>query len=471
VPALPFEVAVTVKLEDEAGAAGLIFHCDGGDRHYGFYPSGGQLRLARFNGPDVYSWTVLGQKASPAYRKGEWNTLKVRLEKGRIKCFVNDRPVFDLAEDTFTSGKVGLVRFRDFAAEFKHFRVGKSLPAGTPTAALLAQVTKLTEGLPADGPVRAEQGKKLPTGAATLAALREKARRLEQQATRLRQLAQALHQKAVLDELVKVLDKQSGDVDLVHAGLLIARLDNDEVDVDAYRGEVDRLARKVLSRVKKDAGESDKLAALERYLFRERGFHGSRGDYYNRSNSYLSEVLDDREGLPITLSVLYIELARRLGVRVEGVGLPGHFVVRHVPKAGKPQLIDVYEGGARMSLAQAREKVRGITGRALEKADLEAVPARLILVRMLHNLINVAREERDTTGMIRYLDAIVAIQPQAAQERALRVGLRYQTGDLAGALADVDWLLEKRPDGVDLEQLKMVRRLLERARRERETER
>src|SRR5439155_1715367 len=77
VPALPFEIAVTVKLQDEGGAAGLIFHSDGGDKHYGFYPSGGQLRLVRFNGPDVFSWTVLAQKTSPVYRSGEWNTLKV----------------------------------------------------------------------------------------------------------------------------------------------------------------------------------------------------------------------------------------------------------------------------------------------------------------------------------------------------------------------------------------------------------
>jgi regulator of sirC expression with transglutaminase-like and TPR domain len=312
---------------------------------------------------------------------------------------------------------------------------------------------------------------KLPAGAATLAALRGKARVLEQQAARLRQLALALHQKAVLDELTALLGKKEGDVDLVHAGLLIARLDNDEVDVDGYRAEVDRLARKVASRLKKNAGDVEKLAALERYLFHERGFHGSRADYYNRSNSYLSEVLDDREGLPITLSVLYIELARRLGVRVEGVGLPGHFVVRHTPKGGKGQLIDVYEGGARMSRADADRKVRALAGRGLVDGDLNAVPGRMIIVRVLHNLLNVARQERDTAGMVRYLDAILAIHPSAVDERGMRAGLRYQAGDLAGARADVDWLLENKPEGVDLEQVRKLQRFLERAQREREGQR
>src|ERR1700736_979903 len=82
-PAVPYEVAVTVRLDDESGAAGLIFHADGGDKHYGFYPSGGQLRLTRFEGPDVLTWKILNQEASPHYKPGDWNTLKVRIEKDR----------------------------------------------------------------------------------------------------------------------------------------------------------------------------------------------------------------------------------------------------------------------------------------------------------------------------------------------------------------------------------------------------
>src|SRR5204862_766334 len=138
-----------------------------------------------------------------------------------------------------------------------------------------------------------------------------------------------------------------------------ALLDNDEVDVEAYRKEVDRMGRDLTATLPKDADDKAKLAALNKYLFTQRGFHGSRGDYYHKSNSYLNEVIDDREGLPITLSVLYLELARRIGVKVEGVGLPGHFVVRHVPAKGDPQLIDVFDGGKALSRQDAAEKVRG----------------------------------------------------------------------------------------------------------------
>src|SRR5262249_34925188 len=203
----------------------------------------------------------------------------------------------------------------------------------------------------------------------------------------------------------------------------------------------------------KGAGEKEKLAALERLLFRERGFHGSRADYYNRSNSYLSEGIDDREGLPITLSLLYMELAAKLGVRVEGVGLPGHFIVRHVPAKGRPELIDVYESAARMSRAEADLKVRSRLGRPLADEDLQAVTKKLLLMRMLHNLLGIARREKDQAGTLRYLDALLTVQPDAAEERGLRVATRFAAGDLKGAREDVEWLYEKRPEGLDLERV------------------
>src|SRR5207302_11115694 len=169
-----------------------------------------------------------------------------------------------------------------------------------------------------------------------------------------------VHSATVVEQLTKTLKTQD-KVDLIHSALLIAKLDNEELDVEAYRRDVDRIAKKIAARLAKDADEKAKVKGLNDYLFNERGFHGSRGDYYNRSNSYLNEVLDDREGLPITLSVLYLELGKRLGLKIEGVGLPGHFVVRHVPKKGEPQLIDVYEGAKPLSRAEAVKKVGEFT--------------------------------------------------------------------------------------------------------------
>jgi regulator of sirC expression with transglutaminase-like and TPR domain len=459
-PALPCEIAVTVRLRDESGAAGLLFHADD-ETHYGFYPSNGQLRLTRFDGPDVFAWKVLEQKASPHYRPGEWNTLKVRLEKDRIRCFVNDHLVIESRDDTYTKGRAGLAKFRDTVAEFKHFRMGKELPPLAPPAAVVARIDKTLDGKIAKGKPRAEMVQRLASdGPVSMKVLRERARHLEEQATELRRLARTVHERNVLTELMRVLDSKEENIDLLHAALLIARLDNEDVDVEAYRHEVERMAEKITARLPKDADDKARLAALNKYLFQERGFHGSRGDYYNRSNSYLSEVIDDREGIPITLSVLYIELARRLDVRLEGVGLPGHFVVRHVPAKGEPQLIDVYEGGQPLTREEAAKKVRDFTRRPLREEHLAAVSKRAILVRMLHNLRNVAEGEKDKDAMLRYVNAIVTVDPDAAQERGMRMLLLYQAGDREGALLDADWLLEHKPEGLDVERVREFRRVL-----------
>ena len=88
VPAPPS--TLKVKYAPEDGAAGIAFCADGGDKHYGFYPTNGKLRLSRFEGPDVFSWQVLVEKPSEHYKPGDWNRLKVRVEKDKLQCFVND---------------------------------------------------------------------------------------------------------------------------------------------------------------------------------------------------------------------------------------------------------------------------------------------------------------------------------------------------------------------------------------------
>jgi serine protease Do len=147
-PELPFEVAVQVKLDDEAGAAGLVFHSDGGQKHYGFYPSNGRLRLSRFEGPDVFSWQVLIEKASDHYRPGHWNRLKVRVAKDHLQCFVNDNLVIETADSAFTSGRVGLAKFRNTGAEFRRFALASELPVERPDAETQSRLAAAVDKLP-----------------------------------------------------------------------------------------------------------------------------------------------------------------------------------------------------------------------------------------------------------------------------------------------------------------------------------
>jgi serine protease Do len=460
-PAVPFEIAVTLKLDNEAGAAGLIFGGDANGRHYGFYPTGGKLRLTRFDGPDVYSWQILKDAPHAAYRPGMWNTLKVRIEKDRVLCHVNGQLVVELDRPDYFGNMVGLAKFRQTVAEFKRFQVGKTV--GTPVAGpeLRATLEKALAALPKGASPTAKDVQPLlkhPVEGAAL--LRDKARDLEEQAVRLRQLAVTLHQERCLAELTRLLSAPDKDVDLLRAALLVARLDNEELDVDAYVHEVARMAKLIAGKFAKDATPSDKLAVLNRFLFAERGFHGSRAEYYARSNSYVNEVIDDREGLPLTLSVLYMELARRLGLPVVGVGLPGHFVARFEPAGGPNQLIDVYEGAKVMSAKDAEKKVLDITGEPARASDFKAVPKKAIVARILHNLLRAAQREKDSDGMLRYLDGIMAIDADAHRDRMLRAVLRYQSGQRDGARADCEYLLEREPAELDIDRVRELHRLL-----------
>jgi len=440
IPAKTYEVAVRVKFSPAEGAAGLVFHADGKDRHYGFYPSNGELRLSRFEGPDVYAWTVLHQVRSSKLSADGWNALKVRIESDRILCYLNDELVIESRDTGLTTGRVGLCKFRQTEAEFRGFQVAESIPPQEPSTDVATRIGETAAGLRLDRPADATIVSALAAdGPAALAALEQEARKLEQRARRVRDLALTVHERRVLEQFRSVVEQPEAEMDLLRGALLIAALDNPDLDIVPYVHEVDRIARRIKTRLPENATDADKLAALQRDLFDEQGFHGSRHDYDNRANSYLNEVLDDREGLPITLSVLFIEIARRLDTPVVGVGLPGHFIVRHQPADGPATLIDPFERGKELTVADAKAKVTE-TGRPWDDEYLAASPPRAILVRMLRNLFSEARDKEDTGRMRRYTDVVLLLQPGSVQDRFYRAVLCLQEQNLTQAQADVEWL-------------------------------
>jgi regulator of sirC expression with transglutaminase-like and TPR domain len=468
-PKLPYEIEVEVKLENESGAAGLVFHSDGKDRHYGFYPTNGSLRLTRFEGPNVFSWTILQTIPSEAYRLNEWNRLRVRLEEnGRMICSVNDEVVIDLVDRGLESGQVGLCKFREPTARFRFFRVSKRFPKSKVTPAFTNQVRKLVRPLlHRDSLETSEIDELVNMGNPTPQALRDHAMDLEKKAKEIKRLAGEVRERLVIEELAKSLRiEERGSVDLLRSALLIARLDNENFDLDSYLEKADLLASKIEKSFTKSSSQEEKLLILVKQLFGEMGFHGSTLDYHHRSNSYMNEVIDDREGLPITLSILLIELANRLDLPVSGLGLPGHFmaIYKEDPpgeKSGKRKsrelLIDSF-GGKIVS----REEASRITGVTLEEEDFEPVSNRDIITRMLRNLIQSAEREEDSVARLRYVDAIIAIDPNDRYTRAMRAMIHYGEGRFTDALIDIDFLIEKNPDAPELEPLKVLRgRLIE----------
>ena len=470
-PSVPFEVAVRVKFTPESGAAGLVFQADGEHKHYGFYPSNGKLRLTRFNGADVYSWKVIEDIPHAAYRPNDWNHLKVRVADGRIQCFINGELAIETTDDGLKSGSVGLAKFRDTKAEFKQFQLGQDL--GSPQL-MSPETTKRLQGLASTASASGVRSDDLieklasdDVGARDV--LRREAKQLEQRAEQLREIAVAVHARRVQKELAEVVAKSPKSFDLLRAALLIAHLDNEDLDVDAYVREVDQLAAAIKAPLKADAAEADKFAALNDYLFAKRGFHGSRTNYYSRSNSYMNEVLDDREGLPITLSVLHMELAKRLGIKVVGVGFPGKFCVRFEPTKGDAITIDVFERGRVMTesdianIFKENLQVEKLTDKqaAEMKAFVTAVDSPAIATRMLSNLRTVAANERDTDAIGRYADAMLVIDPDNAKARAERIDWSIRSKHFKAAIADIDWMLDRRPDGLDVEGVQKLRAQLE----------
>jgi regulator of sirC expression with transglutaminase-like and TPR domain len=468
-PKLPYEIEVEVKLENESGAAGLVFHSDGKDRHYGFYPTNGSLRLTRFEGPNVFSWTILQTIPSEAYRLNEWNRLRVRLEEnGRMICSVNDEVVVDLVDRGLESGQVGLCKFREPTARFRFFRVSKRFPKSKVTPAFTNQVRKLVRPLlHRDTLETSEIDELVNMGNPTPQALRDHAMDLEKKAKEIKRLAGEVRERLVIEELAKSLRiEERGSVDLLRSALLIARLDNENFDLDSYLEKADLLASKIEKSFTKSSSQEEKLLILVKQLFGEMGFHGSTLDYHHRSNSYMNEVIDDREGLPITLSILLIELANRLDLPVSGLGLPGHFmaIYKEDPpgeKSGKRKsrelLIDSF-GGKIVS----REEASRITGVTLEEEDFKPVSNRDIITRMLRNLIQSAEREEDSVARLRYVDAIIAIDPNDRYTRAMRAMIHYGEGRFTDALIDIDFLIEKNPDAPELDPLKVLRgRLIE----------
>lgn len=464
VPAFPYDIRVLVRLEDESGAAGLVFHSDEGDRHYGFYPSAGNLRLTRFDGPDVNSWTILHNQPHDAWRAGQWNTLTVRVQEDVLQCFVNEALVVESRDVVLPKGRPGLASFRGTSAEFRRFEVGRDLLPVRADSQGAARLREFADGMRADLPVQQDGlDALLPLGEPAIDFMAAEAERLQQKSRRLKLLSEDLHRAAVRRELVAALRPadSSAEPDLLSCALLVARIDNADVDPAGYVQRVQRMAGEIRGRLPADSTESVRLAALDRWLFEELGFRGSRFEYDTASNSYLNEVIDDREGIPISLCVLYMELAKRLDLRVVGVGLPGHFVVRFEPQSGgDSQLIDVFERGRRLSDEDVR-RIIAAAGFPDQPRFREARTTPEIIERMVNNLLSLAEAERADERVLGCLETLAAIVPANVEYRAKRLEMRARTGRLGMAIADAEWFISERPDGVDVERVRQLRQTLQ----------
>lgn len=471
VPTPKFEIQVDVKLDNEDGAAGLVFHSDSGDRHYGFYPSAGRLRVTRFGGPTVNSWTILRNDPQSGYEVGSWNTLKVSGNTGQYVFFLNGKQIYSLTDDRLAAGKSGLAVFRGTNAHFRRFQVADSLPDVLPDDDVSREINEILAAVGGDRPAGGESVNKLrPHSRYSARVMEQYAKDLEQRAAQIRRLAIDVHADATQQALISVLKPEAtatalhqvGKAGLLRAALLVARLDNPDVDVDAYVSKVDAMAAKISSSFDSEDDRSTRLEALDEMLFRQMGYRGSRFEYYSQENSYLNQVIDDREGLPVALCVLYLELGRRLKIPMQGLGLPGHFIVRSAGDSNDDEdiYIDVFNQGARMSKDDVDRLI--VSRSKPSPAYFEAQTQNQIIDRMLRNLLGLAEERRDEDAIFRYVETLAALDESNPEYRARRMMIRAQTLRFEGAIADVNWFINNKGFGADLDQFYELRADFER---------
>ncbi len=458
-PEKPYEVRVQVRLDDESGAAGLVFGGDDSGRHYGFYPTGGQLRLTAFEGPEVFDWRILGTVPNPAYRPGDWNLLRVRHEAGHIRCWVNGAEVFSVSEDALQGNRIGLAKFRNTTAEFRDFQSGPNLAPPAPISPeLLASLQRAPRELDTlsaqDQKVLRER---LPEVRTSLA---EQARALEVEAARLRDLATQLHRIQVRNRLVAELNQPEDRIDLARTTLLVALHDQPDLDITASEDQIRAWGEELRGRLQVIDSDSEKVRALCRFLFEENGFHGSRHDYSNPANSHLNQVLDDREGLPITLSIVFLTVGERAGIQhLHGVPLPGHFLVKHAPPGGDEQLFDVFDGGRPLTHSDADELGAQFARVPVRTEGMRPSTRREMIVRMIGNLQSFKERESGAAASLPYADLLVAIvgEPQLeASQRLDRARLRARAGDIKGAREDLTWIVDTAPSGYPLEPIRQM---------------
>jgi regulator of sirC expression with transglutaminase-like and TPR domain len=244
---------------------------------------------------------------------------------------------------------------------------------------------------------------------------------------------------------------------LLEAAAAVAQDEYPELDVQRVLGEVDQLLARLKRRLASDAPALQRLRALNQFFFRDLSFGGNLNDYYDPDNSYLHAVLRTRRGIPITLAVIWLELAAGLGLQARGVAFPGHFMVKVTLPKGQV-IIDPFTGQSlsREELSQRLEPYRQRSGLVGDfevpmGLYLQSASPREIIARMLRNLKEIYISQEDHARLIAVLDRLLVLQPDSWSDRRDR-GLAWaEQGDAQRALPDLQAYLDHAEDALDLD--------------------
>jgi regulator of sirC expression with transglutaminase-like and TPR domain len=241
---------------------------------------------------------------------------------------------------------------------------------------------------------------------------------------------QSFSEIAALDETALSLD---------HAALTMALEEYPGLDLQSYLRRLDTLAMRADVLIGMDRTAINVIESINEVLFVQEGLRGNSDDYYDPRNSYLNEVLDRKLGIPISLSVIYIEVAKRINFQVQGIGFPGHFLVKHVAN-DRDIIIDAFELGRILTLNDCQELLDKIHKGAVEMnaALLQPMEKRMILTRMLNNLKSIYTQKEQYFKALAVIDQILMLNPGASSELRDRGLLYMQTSLFSKALSDLE---------------------------------
>jgi regulator of sirC expression with transglutaminase-like and TPR domain len=243
---------------------------------------------------------------------------------------------------------------------------------------------------------------------------------------------------------------------LFEAAVSLAQDEYPELDVQAVLGDVDSLLERIRRRLPTDAGQLQKLRMLNQFFFKDLNFGGNLNNYYDPDNSFVHAVLRTRRGIPISLALVWMELAQGLGLSVRGVGFPGHFMVKVNLPMGQA-VIDPINGQSlsREELSERLEPYRRPSA-LMEDMEtplglyLQSAPPRDIIARMLHNLKEIYRTQEDWPRMLAVQERLIVLLPESWSEYRDRGLAHAEMGNTEQALADLECYLIHTDDLVDV---------------------
>jgi regulator of sirC expression with transglutaminase-like and TPR domain len=264
---------------------------------------------------------------------------------------------------------------------------------------------------------------------------------------------------AARSRFAAMVEQPEQAIDLASAALLIAAEEYPQLVLEPYLRRLDLLAERVRDRLANETAPVLVLQDVSRVLFSEEGFHGNQEDFFDPRNSFLNDVLDRRIGVPITLSIIYLEVGWRLGLPLEGVNFPAHFLVRYRGEALR-LLIDPFQNGLVRFEDEAQELLdHAYGGRVKLRAEfLRAATRKDILARLLANLKSIYRNHHDDARALNTIERILLVRPDSVEDVRERGMTLVRLGREAEAIPALREYLQRMPAAADAAS---VRRLLE----------